>query len=294
MFARFHLRLAVAAGAAGTAALACCGTAAASGGTAGHPGARAAATSSGGYGRFSRPLPVSNRMFPLQPGTQLVFHGKVLMGQTPVPHTEVWTVTGLTKVVDHVRTVVVWDRDIQRRTLQEQELAFFAQDDQGNVWNFGEYPELFTNGRFTGAPDTWIRGAPGTYGGLHMLARPRTGIQYREGLVPRIGFNDMSRVGVIGRATCVPAGCYRHLVEIVEWSPNDPSGGTQLKYYAPHVGLVRVGALGGNAQEYLSLTSIRHLSPRQIASVCAAVRYIERRAYRVSSVYRLTSRATGC
>ena len=54
---------------------------------------------------------------------------------------------------------------LPRRRLQEQELAFFAQDDQGNVWNFGEYPEEYDNGKFTGAPSTWIRNEGGAYGG---------------------------------------------------------------------------------------------------------------------------------
>jgi hypothetical protein len=46
-------------------------------------------------------------------------------------------------MVDGVQTVVAWDRDFLEGKLQEQELAFFAQDDQGNVWNFGEYPEEY-------------------------------------------------------------------------------------------------------------------------------------------------------
>ena len=73
-----------------------------------------------------------------------------------------------------MRTVVAWDRDFLNGQLQEQELAFFAQDSQGNVWNFGEYPEEYENGTFTGAPSTWIRGAGGAYGGIH--AGPAQGL----------------------------------------------------------------------------------------------------------------------
>jgi YVTN family beta-propeller protein len=66
---------------------------------------------------------------------------------------------GPTKVVGGVPTIVAWDRDFLKGKLQEQELALFAQDDRGNLWNFGEYPEEYENGKFAGAPDTWIRGA---------------------------------------------------------------------------------------------------------------------------------------
>jgi hypothetical protein len=291
MFTRFYVRAAVAIGAIGACVLT--GSASASPGAIGtqqFTGHRSAQSPSG-FGRFSRPLPVTNPMFPLSPGTELVSQGKVVTGRTSVPHTEVFTVTDLTKVIDHVRTAVVWVRDLQAGTLLEQELAFFAQDDQGNVWNFGEYPEVYANGKFSGAPDTWIKGAPGSYGGLHMLAELTIGRQYLEGLVPRIGFDDVSKIGAIGLSTCVPAGCYHYLLQVIERSPNDPTSGIQLKYYAPHVGQVRVGARGGSDREYLALTAVKHLSPGQIAAVRGAVLAIDRRAYRVSRVYRLTSPA---
>jgi len=242
-------------------------------------------------GRFSRPLKINNRMFPLVPGTEFVYRGRVVEGGESTPHSVVFTVTDLTKVVDHVRTVVAWDRDFLEGRLQEQELAFFAQDDQGNVWNFGEYPEEYENGVFTGAPDTWIRGTAGAYGGIHMLARPRVGAQYLEGLVPGIGFNDVSRVVRTRQVTCVPTGCYRHVLVIDEWSPNEPESGIQVKYYAPRVGLVRVGARGGDSQEFLTLAVVRHLDRHATARVRAAVLAMDRRAYRVSTVYRVTGPA---
>src|SRR3990170_3720292 len=62
--------------------------------------------------------------------------------------------------------------------LVETELAFFAQDDDGNVWNLGEYPEEYENGEFVGAPSTWIAGLAGAEAGVHMLAEPRQGTGY--------------------------------------------------------------------------------------------------------------------
>ena len=91
------------------------------------------------------------------------------------PHSVMFTVTDLTKQIDGVRTVVALDQDFLQGELQEQELAFFAQDDAGNVWNFGEYPEEYENGKLTGAPSTWIRGTGGAYGGIHMLGQPAVG-----------------------------------------------------------------------------------------------------------------------
>jgi hypothetical protein len=242
-------------------------------------------------GRFSAPLRVDNPMFPLVAGTQFVYHGKIVEGGEQKPHSVVFTVTDLSKVVDHVRTVVAWDRDFLEGRLQEQELAFFAQDDKGNVWNFGEYPEEYSNGKFTGAPSTWIRGTAGAYGGIHMLAQPKVGAQYREGLVPAIEFDDVSRVARAGQATCVPAGCYRQVLVVDETSPNDPTSGHQIKYYSPRAGLVRVSARGGDTQEFLTLAAVRHLDGHAMAKIRAAVLAMDRRAYRVSKVYRVTGPA---
>ena len=293
MSAISHVRSAVAAGAVAATALAGCASTGPGGTSPRHPGPGGTARSSG-LEQFSRPTVVTNAMFPLRPGTEFSYQGRVAEGGRSSPHTVTFTVTSLTKVVDGVRTVVAWDRDYYGGKLKEQELAFFAQDDQGNVWNFGEYPEEYSaRGRFTGAPDTWIRGTAGAYGGLHMLARPVPGARYREGLVPRIEFDDVSMVATGGQATCVPAGCYRGVLRVNEWSPNDPASGIQVKYYAPGVGLVRVGALGGDSREYLTLASVRHLSVPQLAAVRAAALAIDHRAYRVSGVYRATGPAGG-
>jgi hypothetical protein len=282
-----------------TSLLAACGTSSSSSATAEQtatpgqtgtatPGQTGAPTTA----RFSSPLHVDNRMFPLTPGTQFVYRGKIVEEGEAKPHSVVFTVTGLTKVVGGVPTVVAWDRDFLEGRLQEQELALFAQDDRGNLWNFGEYPEEYENGKFTGAPDTWIRGAKGAYGGVHMLARPTDGAQYAEGRIRAIGFYDLSRVISTNRATCVQAGCFRHVLVVDEWSPGDPGGGHQIKYYAPGMGLIRVGARGGDSQEFLSLSEVRHLSRAAMAQVTAAALAMDRRAYRVSKVYHFSQPAT--
>jgi hypothetical protein len=271
--------------------LAACGTSGQQG-TASTP-APDAATASGGpaaKGVFTAPTHADNRMFRLTPGTEFTYQGRVVEGGRSEPHSVVFTVSDLIKVVDGVRTVVAWDRDFLEGKLQEQELALFAQDDQGNLWNFGEYPEEYEHGEFTGAPDTWIRGTGGAYGGVHMPAHPAAGIQYVEGRVPAIEFYDISKVVSTSRATCVPTGCYQHVLKVDEWSPGQ--SGHQLKYYAPGFGVVRVGARGGDSKEYLTLTAVHHLSGAALAQVRAAVQAMDKRAYRVSRVYRATQPAT--
>lgn len=272
----------VALSASAAAVLAACGTPS-------PPARTASPAATAGPARFSTPLHVDNPMFPLTPGTQYVYQGRIVEGSESKPHSVVFTVTDVTKTVGGVRTVVAWDRDFLEGRLQEQELALFAQDDRGNLWNFGEYPEEWEHGKLTGAPDTWIRGAGGAYGGIHMLARPGAGSQYVEGRVPAIEFYDLTRVIRTSQATCVPASCFRHVLVTDEWSPGQ--SGHQIKYYAPGVGLVRVAARGGDSREYLSLTAVRHLGPADMAQVRAGALAMDHRGYRLSQVYRVTGPA---
>jgi hypothetical protein len=89
---------------------------------------------------FSAPTKIDNQWLPLIPGTALVPTGASKPGRRrPSPSGDVLR-HDLTKVINGVRTVVVWDRDVNDGQLVESELAFFAQDNDGRVWNLGEYP----------------------------------------------------------------------------------------------------------------------------------------------------------
>jgi hypothetical protein len=229
---------------------------------------------------FSDALRIDNRFNPLVPGTQYVLKGRANRGNGRRPHRVVLTVTDLTKLIDGVRTRVLWDRDYNAGRLMEGELAFQAQDDAGNLWSLGEYPEEYEAGRFAGAPDTWIAGAQGARAGILMRAAPRRGTpSYLQGWAPRIDFADRARVLDTGERTCVPHRCYRDVVVIDEWTPAEP-GAHQLKYYAPGVGTIRVGAAGGAEGEVLVLTDVVRLSPQAVTAVRRRALALERRAYR--------------
>ena len=109
---------------------------------------------------FDRSTEIDNKWFPLQPGTQLVYKGSAQEDEKRVPRRVVQTVTDLTKVVNGVRTDVVWDVDYKDGQLQESEIIFFAQDKDGNVWQLGELVELYEDSDLTGA-HAWIGGMDG-------------------------------------------------------------------------------------------------------------------------------------
>src|SRR5262249_13242444 len=112
--------------------------------------------------RFPTRPDIDNRWLPLVPGANTELRGTVLGDDGELhQHSIVATVTDLTKVIDGVRTLVVFERDLDNGTIQESELAFEAQDRAGRVWNVGEYPEEYEDGQLVGAPSTWIAGIAG-------------------------------------------------------------------------------------------------------------------------------------
>jgi hypothetical protein len=100
---------------------------------------------------FDRSANVDNKWLPLQPGTQWVYNGFTQEGKNRVPHRVVQTVTDLTKVINGVRAVVVWDVDYKDGNLEESEIVFFAQDKDSNVWLLGELVEKYDETAFVGA-----------------------------------------------------------------------------------------------------------------------------------------------
>jgi len=244
--------------------------------------------------QFTHPTKINNKWMPLIPGTQFIFEGRINQagGPVAVSHQVVFTVTDLTKVINGVRSVVLWDRDFDDGQLVEAELAFFAQDKDGNVWNLGEYPEEYTDGVFEGAPNTWIVGEAGAKAGIHMFAKPKVGSpSYLQGISRKIDFLDCGQVADNGQSVDVPVGYYENVLVTHEWSPLEPDSGIQVKYYAPGVGNVQIGGVDDPEAETLVLVDLVSLSPDALAEARNEALILDSRAYEVSKVYRKTSPA---
>jgi hypothetical protein len=238
---------------------------------------------------FPHSTTINNKWLPLVPGMQFTLEGRANTGGAPLPHTVVLTVTNLTKVIDGVRSVVLWDRDFQSGELTEAELAFHAQDATGRVWATGEYPEEYDAGVFVGAPKTWISGQSGARAGIMMLAHPKLGgPRYLQGSAPAIDFLDCAQVFQTGQQVCVPVKCYNDVLVTDENSPLDPASGHQRKFFAAGVGNVQITAVDDPEGETLVLTKFVHLNAKDLASARAAALKLDRHAYKVNEDYRHT------
>jgi hypothetical protein len=238
--------------------------------------------------RFSNPLKIDNRWTPMLPGTEFVLDGVHRIGGKGVRHRIESLVTNMTKVVDGIPAVVILERDYSLGKLEESELFFAAQDDNKNVWLFGEYPALYEHGHFEGAPETWIAPAFGTRPGIFMYESPRVGMLFSQGYAPHIRFYDRARVLRKGLRLCVAGRCYRNVMEVDEYAPYNPGDGHQRKFYAQGFGTIFARPAGEPHPETISLTKVLHVGPGALAAAGAVVLRAEAQAYRVSDAYRQT------
>jgi hypothetical protein len=244
-------------------------------------------------GKFTNPTVIDNVWMPFTPGAQWAIAGDTIEGGERIPHRITFTVTDLTKEIAGVRTVVTTIDDISDGQLVEKEIAFYAQDDEGTVWYFGEHPEEFEDGQFVEAP-TWLAGFEDAKPGIKMVAEPELGMQtYYQGWGPAVEWSDFGRPDAIALEDCVKLGCYTDVLRVAESSDGE-EGIFQLKSYARGVGEIRVGWRGdAETREELELVRFTMLDPVALAKIRVVALELEASAYaRSPDLYGKTDPAT--
>ncbi len=227
---------------------------------------------------FKASTDISNEWVALRPGMQRVYEGVTVEAGVTRPHRIKFTVTDVTKEVDGVDTLVALIQDISAGKLVEAEISFYAQADDGAVWYFGEYPEVYENGRLVEV-GAWLSGEQDARAGLVMEADPGQGdADHTQGWAPRIVWTDRWQVHLTGQQTCVAAGCYEDVLVIDEWNSREP--GYKLKSYARGAGNVEVGFRGDVlSEERLELVESNELTPDELAVARAEALRLDTRAY---------------
>jgi hypothetical protein len=201
--------------------------------------------------RFNHP--VANAYFPLEPGTVSRYRGT---DEGERLHEKV-VVTHRTKTIQGVRTTVV--RDVLRRadgTLAEKTHDWYAADNDGNVWYFGENTATYDEqGHLESREGSWEAGVDGAVAGKIMPADPRPSTAYRQELY-RKHAEDQAWIVQRNARAHVPYGRLDHVVRSFEWSRLEPHV-LSVKLYAPGLGIVREKDLTGGS-EVFELVSVSH------------------------------------
>ena len=233
---------------------------------------------------FSRPTIIDNKYLPLKPGSQVVYDGWTIDDEDEkVPRKVIRIVTDLVKEVNGIETVVVWERDIVNGKLQVSELAFRAQDDEGNVWHLGQVKELYDEDVKIVGAEFWLDGFLGTKSGIMMPGKVAGGTPsfsqgYAKGVYER---DDRGQVRKVGEKATIPAGTFKDVLVIEEWSrPELKKGAVRLKYYAPGIGYIQMGFEGDDpVRETLVLTKESQLNAQEMDEARTEASMVEERAF---------------
>ena len=194
---------------------------------------------------------IDNKYFPLKPGTAFVYEGKTV----DAIEGDIVAVTTGTKNIMGVECVVVNDKVTEDGKLTEQTYDWYAQDNRGNVWYFGEDSREYENGKVKSTEGSWEAGKHGAKPGIIMPASPKVGETYRQEYLKGVA-EDMARPVKLDGSTTVPYGTFHNVLVTDEWTPLEKNVAEQ-KYYAPGVGNVLELATKG-PKERLELIDVKH------------------------------------
>lgn len=191
--------------------------------------------------------PRANSYFPLEPGTVSRFRGT----EEGESFRERVVVTSHTLVIQGVTTTVV--HDVVRRadgSIAEKTRDWYAADDDGNVWYFGEATATYDDaGRLESREGSWQAGVDGAVAGMIMPADPRPTDAYRQELY-RGSAEDQAWVVQRHVTTTVPYGKLHDVVRTFEWSRLEKDV-VSTKLYAPGLGIVREEDVAGGDETFV-------------------------------------------
>jgi len=174
-----------------------------------------------------------NPLFPLTPGTTYTYRNLFKSSE----ESNTVEITHGNKSILGVAVTVVHDQVfLEDGSLEEDTFDWYAADQDGNVWYFGEDTKEYDHGTLVTTEGSWEAGKNGARPGIIMLAHPEVGDQYQQENSPGV-VEDMAKVVSLEETVTVPAGTYTHCVKTREWTPIEP-GQRAYKFYAPGVGIV--------------------------------------------------------
>jgi hypothetical protein len=194
---------------------------------------------------------INNPYFPLKPGTTFVYEGQTAGG---LEHDD-FQVTRKTHTFLGVECVEVHDVVKLNGEVTEDTLDWFAQDNAGNVWYFGEESKQLEDGIVIGIEGSWQAGADDAKPGIVMEAKPKVRDVYRQEYAIAGDAEDMADVVALGQSIKVHGKTYNNVLVTHEFSGVEPSA-NERKFYAPNVGnVLTIDDETGDRSELIKITT---------------------------------------
>jgi hypothetical protein len=195
---------------------------------------------------------IDNPYFPMRPGDVRTYRETDDEGKDA---TVVVTVTDKTKVIAGVTTREVHDVLTDGGEVVEDTLDWYAQDDEGNIWYFGEATTEYGPDGEESTEGSWEAGIDGGQPGIVVLADPEPGQEYREEYLSGHA-EDNARVLSIDEMADVPFGAFDHLLMTRNTTPLEPDL-LEYKWYAKGVGPIREQGVAGGTDKTVLISYLQ-------------------------------------
>ena len=224
---------------------------------------------------FTPGQPIDNQYLPMVPGLTYRYEGEVEEeSETILVSNEVFT-TYDTRTILGVLCRVVQDTEWADGEIGELTREWFSQDNDGNIWYFGEDVDIYEGGVVVSHDGSWEAGVDGALPGYLMKGNPLTGEnpyyqEYYAGVA-----EDIAQVLSLSEPVSIGFGDYDNCLQVLEWNPLDDPVGEEHKFFAPSVGLVFIVELEDNI-EFELVSIVPEPATLSLLSI-AAVALIRRR-----------------
>jgi len=196
---------------------------------------------------FSNPIVIDNPYWPLPEGATFTYFAETQDGceydvLTVTPDTRIVSVGGTDYTVRIVRDQA-WihepeddmECDPTMALLEEDTRDYYAQDDDGNIWYFGE--DTWARDDETeecSQEGSWEAGVGEAEPGIVMLAEPMPGLRYRQEFWEDEA-EDWGAVLRLNATVSIDQGDYEDCLVTREWTALEP-GSVENKFYCPEAG----------------------------------------------------------
>jgi hypothetical protein len=150
-----------------------------------------------------------------------------------------------TREVMGIETRVVHDVVTEDGGLVEDTYDWYAQDEDGNVWYFGEETQEFEDGKPSTTAGSWEAGVDGAQPGILVPAESEVGMTYQQEYYEGEA-EDAAEVLSLEEKVEVPFGSFDGVLMTKEYTPLEPDV-LEHKFYAHGVGVVLALAISGGS-----------------------------------------------
>ena len=192
---------------------------------------------------FAKPSNLTNPYFPVAIGKKYIYEGQTSTGLEHVEEQRLST----SKNILGISCIEVEFKSFLNGKLVEKALDWYAQDNKGTVWYFGEAVDNYnTNGTLKDHNGSWEAGVDGAKPGTFMPANPLPGMRYREEYFFNHAEDEAEIIGT-GLTVIIPFGTFNNCIKTRNFTALEPDL-NENKFYAPGIGMVKEVDIKDNSE----------------------------------------------